>query len=770
MPLSRLTWASIALVALGLWASLVPQITYPSASTDDPSNDVLTAWPGWGVQQDLGQLNGVVGDFVIWMASEPDADPRLTLIASLLDAETRGVLRQTTSYVTPSYIPVKRTLKFPSYVVPEGQRLTLQLQVADHEIYAVRYRLTGRQPDYENVRLNGVEDSGDGPLAFVHQVTSSGLRAALHGVPYPRIRMILALAVSGLAVLTHPRVAGGMHGAGTAAHRLTKGVSGLVRRLVGPTDESVSRDAASALGRALAVPWCPWPAAVIPILHFLASNPLHFALAEAVVPIFVALLIISVAVSGLRLVLPSWQQAAAVATAVTVVLFAYGHIERALEGRLGEEILFPAAVMLAAAAVVVLIRARCEITQSAPLLNISTGVLLLFQITGLVGTAWTGYTREMSSEPPGATYATSHILRKLPSSVPTNRPDIYYLILDEYGRHDALGDFDNAEFLLELERRGFFVASDATSNYMFSLQSLASSLNLSYLDELQHRVPKSQSDLLDLVQNNALAEVLKSLGYTYVHLESGWSITNQSPLADITVQFTPSGVVSFALDKDTNHSRRWRSIGGEEGSARFLRELLNTTALRVVLGSLLSPASQDPYQWWAPERALQTFEYLSQPIQTPGPKFVFAHILKPHKPATFDRHGNMFLSKGGDVGFSDDHDPSVPDAYIGQLIYTNSLVLQAIDGILQHSDDEAVIVIAGDHGRTGDFPRHAILAAFRVPGSKDLGLAPSISSVNHFRYILDRYFKLGLGLLEDRKVWHDRKQYDFTESTIELRG
>jgi len=197
---------------------------------------------------------------------------------------------------------------------------------------------------------------------------------------------------------------------------------------------------------------------------------------------------------------------------------------------------------------------------------------------------------------------------------------------------------------------------------------------------------------------------------------------------------------------------------------------LNTTALRVLVGNLLAPASHDRYNWWAPERALQTFQYLAQPMQTPGPKFVFAHILKPHKPATFDRHGNMFLSKGGDVGFSDDHDPSVPDAYIGQLIHTNSLVLRSIDGIIEHSDGDAIIVIAGDHGRTGDFPRHAILAAFHLPGSGDLDLAQDVSSVNHFRYILDRYFKLGIGLLEDRIIWHDMKHFDFSAGANERLG
>ena len=48
----------------------------------------------------------------------------------LVDASTNEVLRQTAIDATPSYTPVARSLTFPSYDVPEGRRLLLQLQVA----------------------------------------------------------------------------------------------------------------------------------------------------------------------------------------------------------------------------------------------------------------------------------------------------------------------------------------------------------------------------------------------------------------------------------------------------------------------------------------------------------------------------------------------------------------------------------------------------------------------------------------------------------------
>ena len=88
-------------------------MTFQSATSGELSAHVLTAWPAWGVQQDLGHLSGTVGRFHIWAAGEPDGEPRLTVIASLLNAQTGAVLRQTTIDVAPAPIPVLHTLSFP---------------------------------------------------------------------------------------------------------------------------------------------------------------------------------------------------------------------------------------------------------------------------------------------------------------------------------------------------------------------------------------------------------------------------------------------------------------------------------------------------------------------------------------------------------------------------------------------------------------------------------------------------------------------------------
>src|SRR5688572_12591582 len=64
-------------------------------------------------------------------------------------------------------------------------------------------------------------------------------------------------------------------------------------------------------------------------------------------------------------------------------------------------------------------------------------------------------------------------------------PDVYYLVLDGYGRQDVLQDyydFDNSPFLNSLSSKGFYVASESRSNYAHTFLSLASSLNMDYVD------------------------------------------------------------------------------------------------------------------------------------------------------------------------------------------------------------------------------------------------------------------------------------------------
>jgi hypothetical protein len=118
-----------------------------------------------------------------------------------------------------------------------------------------------------------------------------------------------------------------------------------------------------------------------------------------------------------------------------------------------------------------------------------------------------------------------------------NQPkrDVYYIILDMYGRSDALKDLyscDNSGFIRGLERRGFYVADQSLSNYPGTMPSLASSLNTSYVQDIVTVTPLRPSGIdpnefertlfntvLDIFASGTAASAVKQTHYALDALE-----------------------------------------------------------------------------------------------------------------------------------------------------------------------------------------------------------------------------------------------------------
>lgn len=76
-------------------------------------------------------------------------------------------------------------------------------------------------------------------------------------------------------------------------------------------------------------------------------------------------------------------------------------------------------------------------------------------------------------------------------------PEVWYIILDGYGREDVLADIcriDSWEFTDGLKRLGFFVANRSLTNHSQTNLSLASSLNMMYLDEAASELAENNPD------------------------------------------------------------------------------------------------------------------------------------------------------------------------------------------------------------------------------------------------------------------------------------
>ena len=109
-------------------------------------------------------------------------------------------------------------------------------------------------------------------------------------------------------------------------------------------------------------------------------------------------------------------------------------------------------------------------------LNLMTITLLIFPITLLL--------TYVISAHPLLKRKTDHTVQV--DANPTS-PDIYYIVLDAYTRSDVMKNkfgYDNSLFINSLQDMGFYVAECSQSNYSMTSLSLASTLNMDYLQNL----------------------------------------------------------------------------------------------------------------------------------------------------------------------------------------------------------------------------------------------------------------------------------------------
>lgn len=323
-------------------------------------------------------------------------------------------------------------------------------------------------------------------------------------------------------------------------------------------------------------------------------------------------------------------------------------------------------------------------------------------------------------------------------------PDIYYIILDEYARADILKDvynYDNNKFIDSLENKGFYVAHSSRSNYAITYLSLASSLNMEYINYLSERVGIESKDMTvpyEMIQNNKVWRFLKSKGYRYIHFSSGWGPTFRNKNADINI-----GTV-LGWPWDTTEFTKFTLI------------MLNTTILRGPLEKYYRPA-------WHRKSIIYSFEKLGEIPSIKEPTFVFVHLITPHSPYIFDRNGNpvpqVFINTGDAW--------KLKQQYIDQLIFVTKKIENLIDKILSESDVRPIIVIQADTGpqRSAALTetvqptkawlgeRMSIFNAYYMPKDGECPLYKSISPVNSFRLIFDSYFDTNYGLLEDKSYF-----------------
>lgn len=347
-----------------------------------------------------------------------------------------------------------------------------------------------------------------------------------------------------------------------------------------------------------------------------------------------------------------------------------------------------------------------------------------------------------------------------------NLPDIYFILPEDDSSASIFKNYfayDESDFVSFLKDSGFFVADEATSNYPKTFESLASMLNMEYLDYLS--VYKNSSDMTivnPLINNNNVMKFLKKFGYKYYQLGSWWDPT----------KFNPSANKNFTLENN-----------GRLSLDPFFYNLVDSTMLGPLLDRIAPRVVIDYSDDSDRQRILYQFAELPKVENLPGPKFVFAHILAPHGPYVFDKDCNYT---------SEDQISTKPEVvnYTSQDSCINKKLKDLIKTIISNSKKPPVIVLVTDEGApflgkeipNGDddwkdasialleekFP---ILAAYYLPGVSTQSLYSSITPVNSFREIFNLYFNAGFQILPDKNfIFQDLNNlYQFTDVTTTIK-
>lgn len=487
--------------------------------------------------------------------------------------------------------------------------------------------------------------------------------------------------------------------------------------------------------------------AIYPVVFIAVANPGQTSARTVSLAALAVALATAVVLMITRLWLDTWRRAA-LATSILVALFyAYGPVHTLLDDGLHHSLneitgpgmwfqkiagyLHPLLTVLFAAFAYAGVRAVSRVKNDWIGTLVRAANVAAFVLVGLISTQWVVRSfADAGTSRAGASGSADEVRGRNTDDA----RDIYTIILDGYARRDVLlkyYGFDNAPFLDGLTARGFQISERSTANYNWTFLSLASTLNMQYLQPLLgdgvSRHAKSRAPVYEAVRNNAVARFLKERGYRTVHFQSTEGATLHNRYADQQVACHPSPFIDA-----------------------FYRVLAEASWLKV----LNSKASADLAS--CHESHLKNLAGMGR---QPGAKFVFAHFLPPHHPYLFDRDGRVLRN----ANLSNQFDFQArlweqKSGYIDQLIYMNRRITQVVDDILASSTRPPIILIQSDHGpnitegldeQERINVRLANLRAVYLPGAPP-GLIPSDASmVNQFRFILNHYFGQKMEILPD---------------------
>lgn len=476
---------------------------------------------------------------------------------------------------------------------------------------------------------------------------------------------------------------------------------------------------------------------LLPVFFFLHAYNVNFApgLAGTVFMEIIQFSLIGLVITSLLfLFFRDWQKAALPGFFLLSFNFFFGSIQDLLKQQLSPGSLFlrysfiiPFVLLLLVVLIIYLKRSKKKFEKPVYFLNLLFAVFIVIELAGLVP-------RVLKRDPnKGSDLAGSFI-----TCDTCAKPDVYLIITDEYAGRRELKEvlsFDNTDFENELQKRGFHVTGNSRSNYNGTVYSIASMMNMNYL-QTRGKGLVTQGDMLlcrSIINNNNTGRFFRQEGYA-IHNCSFFDVQGEKrPLTNYYF-YSKSRILTFEtfINRFQMHA----------GFNFFSKE----QAIRIAKHFFLNDEAADSLT----RQAVLT--------KTNNPKFVYTHFTRPHQPYFVDRNGKLL--------FPDYKLPvyeRVKREYTEHLLYTNKRLLQLLDYIQQHSARPPVILLASDHGfrqmEEGVDKNYQFMNLFAInlPSRQYEKFNDSITIVNSIRTLLNTEFGQRLPLLKDSSIFLSEK-------------
>ncbi len=490
---------------------------------------------------------------------------------------------------------------------------------------------------------------------------------------------------------------------------------------------------------------------LFPILSLLAANLGQTSFSSAWFSLIVSLAaVILISVICILTIHPR-PRAYLASVILCVGFFTWGHFFHLVEGEqifgfnVGRHVvIFPLFLIVIILLLILVIKAPSPSPSFVRTLNVVFSILCIVPLVSII--AYQAMVFKNQKPKPSVTANT------IPNNpvAAENLPDIYYIILDGVVREDEMKTgfgFQDYSLPDELRKRGFYIPDCTFSNYHSTATSIASVLNMDYLDKFgvaDDQINTDENDpglLYPLLHQNRVVAYLRNMGYQFVAFRGFFPLNDFSD-ADVYINYFKNQAGTDDLS-ERNFRALFYSTTLLDLPQVLIREHLSKFPFlpRSVVEFLVPDShvySSRSYQWY--QQHMYAFDQLGKIPSLPGAKFIYAHFYSTHQPYVLNSDGSLLWPINEDN-----------NGYISGVKYTSTRILEDIDKILAESKVPPVIIIQADHGQDGALPtdHHKILNAIYLPETGRQLLYPTITPVNTFRVILNSIAGGSFQLLPD---------------------